>query len=44
MLSNNACKFIWQLEKSKEIEVQGTSIKLKGIQKEKIKQIKLLGY
>ena len=43
MLSNNGCKFPWQLGKVKKIEVQSISINLKVIQKEKIKQTTLLG-
>ena len=42
MLSNNGCKFPWQLGKVKKIEVQSIS-NLKIIQKEKIKQTTLLG-
>ena len=42
VLSNNECKFFWQLEKVRKIEVQSTSINLKVIQKDKIKQNKLL--
>ena len=44
MLSNYGCKFLWQLEKVKKIEVQITSINLNIIQKEKIKQTKLFRY
>ena len=41
---NKGCKFLWQLENIRKIEAQSTSINFKVIQKEKIKQIKLLGY